>query len=144
MGVVRILVSIVTHILLQEDMQGGLALMKYALNHPWKFVSYARAFFAGFIQVAVVIIVELTTFYILVFASDHVFDILANYAIVLVIADFSKNFASIEGGGRVKKLMEEKFEKIFTWEVTTSSSAIDKIKANELKPEDILSQSEAD
>jgi len=40
--------------------------------------------------------VELATFFILVFASDTVFDVLANYAIVLVIADFGKNFATIE------------------------------------------------
>ena len=70
--------------------------MKYALNHPWKFTSYKTAFFAGLIQVLVIVAVESATFYILVFASDAVFDVLANYAIVLVIADFkSGQFSKI-------------------------------------------------
>ena len=70
--------------------------MKYALNHPWKFVSYKKAYLAGLVQVIIVISVELSTFYILIFQSDHIFDILANYVIVLVIADFGSNFADIE------------------------------------------------
>ena len=81
-------------------MIAGFQLMKYALNHPWKFTSYSTAYLAGLIQVIVVIAVEGATFYILVFASDAVFDVLANYAIVLVIADFGKNFATIEQPGR--------------------------------------------
>lgn len=40
MGAIRVLVAIVTHILLIEEMGVGIKLMKYALNHPWKFVSY--------------------------------------------------------------------------------------------------------
>lgn len=103
-------------------------LMKYALNHPWKFVSYKMAFFSGFLHTSATIIVECSTFYILMFASYDIFDILANYAIVLVIADFGKNFSSIERGDRVKAIMnEEKFESILNWEVTSSSSAADKI-----------------
>jgi len=74
-----------------------------------------------------------------VFASPSVFDILANYAIVLVIADFGKQFMMIEEADRVKMLMnEKKFEKIFTWEVTSSSSAKCQIDANTLKEEQII------
>lgn len=59
---------------------------------------------------SVIVAVEVSTFFILVFASDSVFDVLANYAIVLVIADFGKNFASIEHPGPAKRLMtDEKF-----------------------------------
>lgn len=85
-----------THILLLSDIDEGLKMMKYALNHPWKFVSYKKAYLAGLVQVIIVISVELSTFYILIFQSDHIFDILANYVIVLVIADFGSNFADIE------------------------------------------------
>ena len=120
-------------------MVAGYQLMKYALNHPWKFTSYKTAFFAGLIQVLVIVAVESATFYILVFASDAVFDVLANYAIVLVIADFSKNFAAIEQPGRALKLIsDEKYAKILKWEVTSSESAKDKIAANELASENVL------
>ena len=40
MGVIRLLVTIVTHILLLDAIDEGLRLMKYSLNHPWKFVNY--------------------------------------------------------------------------------------------------------
>ena len=126
MGAIRLLVSIVTHILLLDNIDEGLRLMKYALNHPWKFTSWKKAFLAGLIQFVVVVTVEVSTFYILVFASDSIFDILANYAIVLVIADFGKNFASIEQADRVKKIMDnEQYASILRWETTTSSSAAD-------------------
>uniref|UniRef100_A0A7S3MJ69 Uncharacterized protein n=1 Tax=Favella ehrenbergii TaxID=182087 RepID=A0A7S3MJ69_9SPIT len=144
MGAVRLLVSIVTHILLAEELKEGLAIMKYALNHPWKFVSYEKAFCAGLVQAGVVVAVEISTFYILVFSSDTIFDILANYAIVLVIADFGKNFATIESAGRAKRIFsEEKYKQIFTWEVTSSTSAADKIPENELKTENVLNEKEA-
>lgn len=81
--------------------------MKYAVNHPWKFTSYKTAFLAGLLQAGVVVAVEISTFYILIFASGAVFDVLANYAIVLVIADFGTNFAGIEQPGRTKKLMKD-------------------------------------
>ena len=144
MGAIRLLVSIVTHILLVGDIDEGLRLMKYALNHPWKFTSWEKAFFAGFVQFCVIVAVECATFYILIFASDTIFDILANYAIVLVIADFGKNFASIESAERVKKLLgEERYEKILKWETTTSISAADQIPENELRNENILNAKDA-
>lgn len=39
-AVVRLFVGLVTHILMQEGMSGGVEMMKFSLNHPWKFVSY--------------------------------------------------------------------------------------------------------
>lgn len=70
-------------------MQSGFGMMKYAVNHPWKFRSVNLAFFTGFIQIVMGVMVELATCLILIFASETIFDILANYVIVLVIADFS-------------------------------------------------------
>lgn len=34
-------------------------MMKYAVNHPWKFVNYRHAFFSGFLQTVIVVGVEI-------------------------------------------------------------------------------------
>lgn len=121
---IRYIVAIVTHILVQENITSGFSFMKFALNHPWKFYSYRKAVMAGFLNIVVTVTVEVTIFYILFFGSEAIFDVLANYAIVLVIVDFDSNFYSIEGAHRLKSLAnDEKYERIWKVEVTTSSAA---------------------
>lgn len=36
----RFVCGVVLHLLLQPELSQGMSMMKYALNHPWKFVSY--------------------------------------------------------------------------------------------------------
>ena len=93
--VMRILTMILTHILLQENINGGMSKMKFAMNQHWKFSDWKLAFLVGFMQWSMVFIVEVATCIVLIFKSDNVFDILANYVIVLVIADFGENFFSV-------------------------------------------------
>ena len=125
-------------------MNAGFYMMKYALNHPWKFTNYSMAYFAGLMQIVVVVAVEISVFYVLVFTTDKIFDTLANYAIVLVIADFGRNFTIVEGSAQTRMLiLEKRYQKIFTWEVTTSSSACDKIPQNKLEEENILPAKDA-
>ena len=97
MSAMRYFVGIVTHILVCEATTEGFTSMKYALNHPWKFNRHNLAILTGLMGIIVAVIIELTTFYILAYQSDSSFDILANYAIVLVIVDFDSNFYSFEG-----------------------------------------------
>ena len=48
-GVTRLITQIVMHILIQKEFEQGLNMMKYAVNHPWKFRNLSLAFFAGFL-----------------------------------------------------------------------------------------------
>ncbi len=76
--------------------------------------------------IAVAVIVELTTFYVLAYSSDTVFEILANYVVVLVISDFDANFFQFEGSDRIKALItDEKYKSIWKIETTSSFSAHD-------------------
>lgn len=119
--------------------------MKYALNHPWKFNRHNLAILTGLMGITVAVIIELTTFYILAYQSDSAFDILANYAIVLVIVDFDSNFYSFEGSQRLKALItDEKYKEIWKIEVTTSYLASDEIEGNKLEYEKILPASQAE
>lgn len=131
MDVTRLLTMVLTHILLQEQMVQGVSMMKFAVNHPWKFRRYELAFTVGLMQVLMVIMVEATTCLILIFASERLFDVLANYIIVLVIADFSANFYSINTDERHKKMISDQtLSDFFTIEVTTSKSANQQISGN--------------
>lgn len=48
-GVTRLITQIVMHILIQKEFEQGLNMMKYSVNHPWKFRNLSLAFFAGFL-----------------------------------------------------------------------------------------------
>lgn len=46
--VARFLCAIFLHISLADELSQSFEMMKYSLNHPWKFRSYKNAFFVGF------------------------------------------------------------------------------------------------
>ena len=114
-------------------------MMKYAVNHPWKFRDYKLAWFAGFMLVSVSILIEIVTFFVLLFDTDAIFDVLGNYAIVLVIADFGSNFYALELDKKNKEIItSEKYEELLVWEVTTSTSAENDDPENKLEDENVL------
>jgi len=119
-------------------------MMKFAVNHPWKFRSYKIAFFVGFAQLGMGMVVESATCLVLLFASDSIFDVLANYIIVLVIADFGGNFYKINSDERnKKKLTDERYADLTRTEVSTSHSANHRLDENRLASENILPKEKA-
>jgi len=46
-GITRIITMVIMHIIMQSEFQQSLDMMKYALNHPWKFRNYKLAFVTG-------------------------------------------------------------------------------------------------
>lgn len=103
---VRLLVMIITHLLILSDFKSGIRMMKFAINHHWKFTRYYMAFLAGLLQCFIAIYVEACVCFILVFGSPEIFDIIANYVIVLVIVEFQNNFYEIEPVDINKELIE--------------------------------------
>ena len=55
------------HMTIDKDIKQGLRLMKYALNHPWKFKEHSESsgFFNGLIQLIVAVAVEIFSMLIL-------------------------------------------------------------------------------
>ena len=66
-------------------------MMKFALNHPWKFESYMGAFFVGFMQAMVVISNELVNLAVLN-TNNTIMDILMNFLALVIISDFDDYF----------------------------------------------------
>ena len=63
--ITRFFCAIFLHISLQDETKQGLAMMKYAMNHPWKFRSWRGAFGVGLAQTFVVMSVEIVNLVIL-------------------------------------------------------------------------------
>ena len=108
-------------------------MMKYAVNHPWKFRNVTLAFFSGFLQVSISYIIEISNAYIVLANGDSQFEIIANFVVMLVIAEFDNYFYTIREDDIVKRIVtDELYEDMFTWEVSTSVDARAKIKENEM------------
>ena len=47
--IARFICGIVLHMTLQEEIRNGMKMMKFALNHDYRFSDYKIAFLAGFL-----------------------------------------------------------------------------------------------
>ena len=65
--------------------------MKYAVNHPWKFINYRHAFLAGFLQMIMVVGVELVNF-LAVLDQTTFMDIVMNFTALVIISEFDEFF----------------------------------------------------
>ena len=63
-GVTRLITQVVMHVLMQREFEQALNMMKYTVNHPWKFRSVSLAFSAGLMQLVISCIVEVSNIYI--------------------------------------------------------------------------------
>ena len=141
MSILRLLVSVVTHVIMQEGLTQGYTMMKYAVNHHWKFHDYRLAFLTGFLSVTISMLIEIATFYMLLFASEEFFAVLEKFAVVILIADFGIVFYTLEKDEKNKAIITEpEYEGILKWEITTSKSARCKVPQNLLEPEDTLKE----
>ena len=119
-----------------DAMNGGIDMMKFSVNHPWKFIDWKLAYATGLLQIVAVVATELATYFMLLFAADAMLDVLANYAIVLVIVDFGGYFYALNPNTKNKEIItKEKYKQLFKWEVTTSKSAMYPVPGNKMEPE---------
>ena len=66
-------------------------MMKFAINHPWKFENYMSAFYIGFVQAMVVISNEIVNLAVLN-TNNTIMDILMNFLALVIISDFDDYF----------------------------------------------------
>ena len=65
-GVTRIVTMIIMHMLMTDEFDQALNMMKYALNHPWKFHNYKYAFLVGVFQLSISIIIEVSNVWVVI------------------------------------------------------------------------------
>ena len=69
----------------------GLAMMKYALNHPWHFFSYKLAFLTGFLQCTMVFYSEAIKICVLLLSPD-INMVLIRFIELAIISEIDKYF----------------------------------------------------
>lgn len=87
----RFLCSIFLHITLLDVFAQDLEMMKFALNHPWKFSSWGRAFRIGMWQLAVAFFTEVVN---LAFTLSliTIVDVVSYFVAILVVSQFAQFF----------------------------------------------------
>jgi hypothetical protein len=108
----------------------GLRLMKYTLNHEWKFKYPYSAFMSGLLQVISTVITA-GVCYAVIISSPNILDLAKDFTALMIIIDFDNYFANTSSDDITKDIIENSmsdgvnclYTDIFTIETTTSSNA---------------------
>jgi hypothetical protein len=71
---------------LNSEMHQGMNMMKYAMNHPWKFKGPKCAYFVGFLQVFSVFMTA-GVCYLVIVVSDSVLDLAKDFTALIIISE---------------------------------------------------------
>ena len=75
-----------------EEIRNGMKMMKYSVNHWWKFKHHRVAFTVGLLQTVALTAIALVN-YLVVMISGSVIDIAKDFTALLIISDFDDIFA---------------------------------------------------
>ena len=91
LGFSKFVAAMVMHIQMNNEIFNGLKMIKYSVNHPWKFKNKQIAFLAGFLQVVVMLAITLINYFVIAI-SGTVIDVAKDFTALLIIADFDDFF----------------------------------------------------
>lgn len=95
-------------------------MMKFAINHEYKFQYFKLAFMSGFMSVTSTILVEMSSVGLICTATDTI-DIVMNFIALVVVIDFDMYVLHSIKNESFKQLMEDSFvSKVTRFKHTTS------------------------
>lgn len=123
-AMVRFITGMIMHISCNYEILNGMKMMKFSINHFWKFYNYRLAFLSGFLQVAVMVMITIIN-YLVIQISESAIDICKDFFALMIVADFDDIFGQLSGAEELPKQItsDAEYRFIFTIETTTSSSA---------------------
>lgn len=138
----RFMCGIVLHMQLSSELQQGMLMMKYSVNHEWKFQDYKVAFLCGFLQAFNTITVEMVNFVALL-TNFTIIDVIMNFLALVVIAEFDEYFYDAVSDDNLTDICQgaDPYGEFLMIQRTTSSKAkwkltMDGKKAiNQLRPQ---------
>ena len=104
----RFIATIILHLSLNDVVTQGLVMMKYSVNHHYRFNSYMIAFLSGFYQMTGSLGVEFSNIGVIVAANDTI-SIVFNFIAVAIIADFDNYVYDSLKNESFKQLLETRF-----------------------------------
>ena len=102
----RFICAIFLHIALADELNQGLTLMKYALNHSWKFDSWFGAYSTGLGQVFVLVVVQFVNLAVLL-TNPTIMETIMNFLALCIIVEFDDYFFLTVKDELLSKLITE-------------------------------------
>lgn len=124
-GFTRFIAAMVLHIIMNDEIYNGLKMIKYSVNHPWKFSNAQMAFATGFLQATSMFIISIINFAV-ISSSESVLDIAKDFTALAIIAEFDDIFAVGLGDEKANDICENAdgvYDGLLRIEVTTSIHA---------------------
>ena len=113
----------IMHVQVNSEIVNGMRMMKYCVNHWWKFKFHRVAFLTGLLQVIAMVAITLVN-YLVITISTNVIDIAKDFTALMIIADFDDIFgeAGVKGS-KATDIVGGDYEDLFIVETTTSHNA---------------------
>ena len=108
---------------LNSEVFQGMNMMKYAINHPWKFKNPTGAFWVGLLQVFSTALTAVVCYFVIV-VSDSVLDLAKDFTALMIISEIDNQFAAISEETIAKDILADEtkdiYKDLFKIEMTTS------------------------
>ena len=137
----RFLCAIFLHIHLSDELDQSFSLMKYAMNHQWRFRKWYAAFFVGFAQMFVTMWVEVVNLAVLL-TNNTCLDIIMNFLALVIISEFDDYFFNSLRREPIQDLIAQgemeiqgsviKLQNILRIQTTTSARARHPVEGNKI------------
>ena len=135
----RFICGIFLHISQEDEIKAAFKMMKYTINHPWKFEHWFIAFLVNFLQFIVLVLVESVCIALLIL-QENVLDVLMNFISLTIITElddylfqtlYENPINWLISNGETKICgVDCKLEEIIKIETTTSDFARFRIPGN--------------
>ena len=121
----RFVAIMIMHIYVLDEIMNGATMMKYAMNHWWKFKYPGYAYLSGFLQITAMYIIEIANT-LVVMTSPNILEVVKDLMALTIISEIDDFFAYGTGDSFARQLCNDHdtYENMFEIEVTTSKSAI--------------------
>ena len=86
MTICRLIAGILMQMIINNEVQRGLSIMKYSVNHYWKFKYGGLAYTSGILQVLSAVLIAIIN-YAVITASDNVLDLAKDFTALIIIAE---------------------------------------------------------
>jgi len=87
----RFLCAIFLHLTIADNLTESFRMMKFAMNHQWRFKNWVVAFFVGFSEMVVLFLVESINIVFLL-QNNTIMDIIMNFIGIVIISEFGIYF----------------------------------------------------
>lgn len=118
--------------------------MKFTLNHEYRFDNYKIAFLAGFMQMVMIMTVELVNMYTIL-TCNEVKEVVMNFMALAIIAEFDDIFYAALGLDTSKEVLtDQAYDDLWVITRTTSISAKNKIERHLLSDDTYVNRNRPD